>query len=307
MPLLRYDVSVNSDGKEKVIHKTNNLSAAVYKDDVAVYPIAWHWHEEFELLHLLEGSIQFLIGTSQIELHGGEAIFINSQMLHRAWNVKEQSCPYHSIVFHPLLIGGNETSVFWRKYIQPIIIHTALPYMILREDNGWQSSVIDWIEEAWREMKSREEGYEFEVRRCLSNCVFKVYQNSDGYMSPPSEIQIRKQERTKTMILFIEEHMAEEITISDIAASAYISSTECMRCFKEILHTTPIRFLKQIRLRRAEKLLSSTDLKVEEIGLKCGFHEMSYFARSFRKEYGANPLSYRKGGVPAYVHRNQEE
>lgn len=305
MPLLRYDVSVGADGKEKVIHKTNDLSSAAYTDDVAVYPIAWHWHEEFELLHLLDGSLQFLIGATQFELHGGEALFINSQMLHGAWNNHAASSPYHSLVFHPMLVGGNETSVFWRKYIQPVTINPSLPFMILRQDHGWQSGVIDRIEEAWLAMQSREGGYEFTVRRCLSDCVLEVYRHGDSYMTPPSEKQVREQERVKKMLLYIEEHMAEEISISDIAASAFISSTECMRSFKGILHATPIQYLKQMRLRRAEKLLSTTDLKVEEIGLRCGFREMSYFARSFRKEYGANPLSYRKGGVPVHVHRNR--
>ena len=120
---------------------------------------------------------------------------------------------------------------------------------------------------------------------------------------PVSEKQLREEERVKKMLLYVEEHLAEEVTIRDIAAAAFVSNTECMRCFKGILHTTPVQYLKQLRLRRAEKLLTSTSLKVEEVGAKCGFRDMSYFARSFRKEYGANPFAYRRGDAPQFTHR----
>lgn len=304
MPLLRYDDSVQLDGKEKVIHRTESLSSAAYRDDVAVNPIAWHWHEEFELLHLLDGNLQFLIGSTQFQLEAGEALFINSLLLHGAWDNGSSSCPYHSIVFHPLLIGGNDASIFTRKYIRPVRLNRSLPYMIFRPDGDWQSQVIDRIEEAWHRIREPEDGYEFAVRDSLSYCIFEIYRHGNGYAEKPTEKQLREQERVKKMLLYIEEHLAEEITINDIASAAFISNTECMRCFKAIFQTTPIQYIKQMRLSRAEKLLSSTNLKVEEIGLRCGFREMSYFARSFRKEYGANPLAYRNGKAPRYVHKS---
>lgn len=96
------------------------------------------------------------------------------------------------------------------------------------------------------------------------------------------------------MLLYLEEHFAENITNSDIASAAYISNTECMRCFKNVLHTTPNKYLRQLRLQKAERLPMTTLLKVEKIGELCGFHEMSYFARQFSAEYGATPLAYRK-------------
>lgn len=305
MPLLRYDISVQTDGKEKVIHKTESLPSAAYMDDVSVYRIAWHWHEEFELLHLLGGNLQFLIGTTQFRLEAGEALFINSQLLHGAWDDNEPSCPYHSVVFHPQLVGGNETSVFWQKYVRPVQLNQALPFMIFRPDGSWQSRVIDRIEEAWHQIRIHEDGYEFAVRNALSDSILQICLHGSDYMTPPSEKQLREQERVKKMLLYIEEHLSDEITIRDIASAAFISNTECMRCFKGILHTTPVQYLKQLRLKRAEKLLTSTSLKVEEIGVQCGFREMSYFARSFRKEYGANPLAYRKGDVPRYEHRSK--
>ena len=200
MSLLRYDVSVHSDGKEKVIHKTESLSSAAYMDDVSVHRIAWHWHEEFELLHLLDGNLQFLIGTTQFRLRAGEALFINSQMLHGAWDDGEPSCPYHSVVFHPQLVGGSEASIFWRKYVRPVQLNQTLPYMIFHPDDGWQRRVIGNIEEAWQQTRTQESGYEFAVRSALSDCILQIWMRGSDYMTTPSEKQLREEERVKKSI-----------------------------------------------------------------------------------------------------------
>lgn len=98
----------------------------------------------------------------------------------------------------------------------------------------------------------------------------------------------------------MEEHITDEITNSEIASAAFISNTECMRCFKNVLHTTPGKYLRQLRLSKAKQLLLSTPMKVEKIGELCGFREMSYFAKVFRAEYGSAPLTYRKEhGTPS--------
>ena len=95
------------------------------------------------------------------------------------------------------------------------------------------------------------------------------------------------------MLTFIREHYAEEIDTSAIAASAAISESECLRCFKKMLNTTPNRYLATYRLEQAEALLLHTNLLIAEIGAKCGFNEMSYFARAFRMKYGSTPRTYR--------------
>lgn len=115
MPLLRYDVSVNANGKEKSIHSTRSLPAAAYHDDISVHRVAWHRHDELELFHLLSGTIICLIGTHRFRLEAGEAMFINTQLLHGAWDDNSSPCRFHSIVFHPRLIGGSRNSVLWQK------------------------------------------------------------------------------------------------------------------------------------------------------------------------------------------------
>ncbi len=164
MPLLRYDESVQADGRERSIHETSDLPVAAYHDNAAVHPVAWHWHDEFELFHLLAGSVHFLIGTSQLTLAAGDAIFVNAGLLHGAWDDHSPDCRYHSLVFHPELIGGAQTSVFWQNYVDPLRLNKALPYLVLHADQEWQRRVIGMIEEGWESMTAQEPGFEFRVR-----------------------------------------------------------------------------------------------------------------------------------------------
>ena len=100
----------------------------------------------------------------------------------------------------------------------------------------------------------------------------------------------------KLMMQYISEHFSDEITIADLADCAMISESEVLRCFHNTIGNTPIQYVKQFRIHKAAALLTSTDLKIVDIGNFCGFQEMSYFAKSFKKIYGCTPTEYRLQG-----------
>ena len=86
----------------------------------------------------------------------------------------------------------------------------------------------------------------------------------------------------------------ENVTLEEIADSAAISISECIRCFKAMVHVTPINYLRQYRLEKAADLLLHTDLSISEAASYCGFEEMSYFTRCFRSQFGVTPTLYRR-------------
>ena len=71
-----------------------------------------------------------------------------------------------------------------------------------------------------------------------------------------------------------------------------LSVSECLRCFHRTIGTTPIQYLKSLRIKKAAELLTNTDMKIVDIGIICGFQDMSYFAKTFRNIYGCTPVSY---------------
>ena len=85
-----------------------------------------------------------------------------------------------------------------------------------------------------------------------------------------------------------------DLTVEQIAASASISPSECLRCFHDMIGTTPNQYLRGQRLQRAAELLCGTTLQVTAIAAQCGFEDSSYFARSFRQLYGCGPTEFRR-------------
>ena len=97
----------------------------------------------------------------------------------------------------------------------------------------------------------------------------------------------------KQMLEYIRNYLGEEISVGEIARAASISESECIRCFRNTIGVTPIKYVRQLRLQRAAELLKTTDKKIVEIGEECGFQVMSYFSRVFREQFSVTPSQYR--------------
>ena len=63
--------------------------------------------------------------------------------------------------------------------------------------------------------------------------------------------------------------------------------------FREEMHTSPQRFLTQVRLEKARKLIATEFLTVKEVMNQVGMSDASSFARSFKAAYGVTPSRYR--------------
>lgn len=284
---------IDEHGLELIAHGNTSFPAACYHDDLTEMEVAWHWHQEFELIILAEGNSVVTAGSEKYLVKEGDGLFINSEVLHAGFLADTPHCRYHSFVFHPALIGGGFDSVFWNRYLHPLMDNKSLEGFYISKDVPWQKEILEAVEHAWQCFAAEAPGYEFTVREALSKLIFSVCTNISSQKNSPSPKALRDGERMKLMMQYISEHYSEEITIGNLAECAMISESECLRCFHNTIHTTPIQYVKQFRIHKAASLLSSTDLKIVDIGSKCGFQEMSYFAKSFKKVYGCTPTQYR--------------
>lgn len=92
---------------------------------------------------------------------------------------------------------------------------------------------------------------------------------------------------------YIEEHLAEEIVIEDMAALIPMSQFHFARAFKAATGESPHKYLTQRRIERAKVLLSVTKLPVVEVAYRVGFSNQSHFTAHFRKVTGVTPKDYR--------------
>ena len=286
-------IFTNSQGQELANHGTPLFPVAFYHDDLERDRVPWHWHDELEVVAVAFGETTVSAGRRHFRLGPGQGFFINADVLHAAQGVPDSHCRYHSIVFHPRLIGGGIDSVFWQAYLRPLIAGGPKS-LALDGSQPWHARALECIETAWQEGAADQPGYEFRVRAALSELVFLLCRNMPAQKAVANEKVLRDSERIKQMLRYIQQNYAEALTLADIARSAMIGESECLRCFKGTIGMAPIQYVKRFRVQKAAELLSSTDERIADIGAQCGFQDSSYFTRSFREIKGMSPVEYRR-------------
>lgn len=296
MAVFSNSVRVDETGRDIAKFGTEAFPVASYHDDLSKYDIAWHWHEEMEAVVLTHGSVVFAAGNRKYTLQAGEGFFINSSALHGAWSMDTIGCKFRSLVFHPRLVGGDENSVFYQNYVRPLMENSGIEGVVLSPRISWQADAIAAIESAWEACAQEPLGYEFQVRTNLSQLLC-LLQSSLPDGAVPDKKQMRAAQRIKTMLRFIHENFNQELNTGSIATSTGVSESECLRCFHNIIGTTPIQYLRQYRIQRAAQMLTQTQDSVSDIAQRCGFQDVSYFTKTFRELRGCAPSEYRKSHV----------
>ncbi len=100
---------------------------------------------------------------------------------------------------------------------------------------------------------------------------------------------------------YIRTHLADKITLADLAWHLHCSTVTVTEHFKMEYGITVMEYVMKKRMEQAEKLLRETDQSVKEIALMCGFSDVEYFSRCFKKEHGCPPGEWKKEnqGKPA--------
>lgn len=92
---------------------------------------------------------------------------------------------------------------------------------------------------------------------------------------------------------YIEQHYAENITVSKLAELGYISSSCFNRKFRNEIGITPIEYLIEVRIEHAKTLLKRKNIPITDIAMRCGFGSNSHFSSCFHNRLGVTPTEYR--------------
>lgn len=97
----------------------------------------------------------------------------------------------------------------------------------------------------------------------------------------------------KKITLYINDHYAEDLSVSQLAKLIGTSTSKFTRAFIRTLNITPGKYINNIRLTVARQMLETTDKTLVEIAQETGFYDLSHFTRAFKKERKTTPGQYR--------------
>lgn len=97
---------------------------------------------------------------------------------------------------------------------------------------------------------------------------------------------------------YIEEHLEEEITLSDLARASLFSPWHSYRLFQQYTGMTPAVYIRSLRLSQSAMRLKSGSYRVTDAALDSGFDSTDGYARAFSREFKINPSEYTRNPVP---------
>ena len=292
MALSICNVHTNPSDKDVTPYGSPDFPLACYEDDMQRLTVPLHWHEEFEFITAVHGTVSVLINTDCVDLREGDAVFINSGCLHGVLTVPDRPGILHSLVILPKLIGGSSDSCFRQRLIVPFTGPEAPACVLLTRGLPWQQSVTQNMLLAWNAVFNESFDYQNEARFCISRAM-RILTDSLPQADVLRSADAALLKRIKLALSFIEEHYAEDIGNADLMRYCGCSEHVLLKTFHRGMDTSPAQYLLNYRLQKAKDLLLTTDESSRSIALSCGFHDFSYFTRLFRRSEGLTPIQYR--------------
>ena len=252
---------------------------------------------------MVSGAMTLTTSNQTCSFHKGEGFFINANVL-CTMNAREegQTAVIDSHLFHPVFLGGHFKSIFFTRYLEPVLQNRYLELLEFREAGPRQKKLLELLRRA--ALLQKHENTEFQTRNVFSDIWLLLLEELREAKPLLDSSKSVNRDRIQTMLAFIQQNYREKLSLEDIARSACVSKSECLRCFRTSIQRTPFEYLLDYRLECAERLLRTTDTPVLDIALKCGFSNGAYFGKMFKEARGIPPGLYRKvhqkknGGIP---------
>lgn len=257
----------------------------------------WNAHNEVIIGHVREGSIAVETATSAHNMHRGDLFFIAPNQKYRVSNNREA-------VVDVIMLNLTNPAAVTQEFIPQSIIRGLTTgacthfSKITPTENYYIELLSDFTSIAKAESE-RNEFFQLLVHGKMYNLFYILF--SAGYIKIfDVESQGKKYRALRRVTEYVNENFCNPITLDTIAKETGLSRYYVSHMFKELMNTTFVGYLNELRLTRAAMLLSTTDVPVIEIARMAGFNNISNFNRAFKMYYDMTPSKYRKNEHQSY-------
>ena len=99
------------------------------------------------------------------------------------------------------------------------------------------------------------------------------------------------------VVSYIDQHFQEDISLNQLSKAVYMSVPYFCKIFKEYTGKTFMDYLTGLRIDTSKELLLTTNQKIMDISISCGFANVQTYIRSFKKYCDVTPTAFRKQNV----------
>ncbi|MCM3596149.1 AraC family transcriptional regulator [Metabacillus idriensis] len=224
------------------------------------------------LVYAAEGKVLYFIEDKQLELDKGEVLFIPNN-LYRSWtNHPKESHKKYTAVFS----WDESTKEIPPLFTDRIDLLRFKPRNIAYFEQRFSFLFLQWL--------GKRTFFEQLSSSVLTELFLLISQEkSERNPSAVKEPLVRKMQE------YILNNYRRSITIEELSIIAGVTPNYVTILFKEVIGSTPIQYLHQIRINTALNLLSKTEMSVKDVAEYLGYCDQSYFNRMFKKWMGSAP------------------
>ena len=251
------------------------------------YEMPFHWHLEHEIMLVLSGSFSLSVDGKTHTLHKGDTAVISTGAVHGG---VPDNCIYECLVFDTSRFMESSSALLHRKYCDFFDTDTLIyPFF----EKGTRCSEL--ICQMFEVMDKRQTGYEFFTVGLMWQLFGQILHDHSYTVTDMAERRNAKStEQIKTVLNYIRKNYASRLTLADLADVLNLSPEHFCRLFHSITGKSPIDYLNYYRIECACELLSSSQKSITEVAYSCGFNDLSYFNRIFKRYKKVTPGHYQK-------------
>ncbi|MFC6293739.1 helix-turn-helix domain-containing protein [Lactiplantibacillus daoliensis] len=276
----------------KILHETvqtiPHLPFKYYEHNpLASIDVAPHWHQGIELNYLAAGdTLKFVTDGQTTEFHPGDVWAVNRRVVHSATGPAQANwAEFGLIIDDDFLQTEVPSSASWQLTLTEPRAELKNPtaYAAIRNH---LIAIHDSLANGANDLARLE---------ILSHFYALVATLGQAFTVPLATTDVSpNQNLTDTVMDYINQAYTEPISGTTLAERFHVSLTTLNQQFNANLQLSVNRYLRQVRLLNARRLLLETDRKIDYIATSCGFTNRKTLNRNFKAWKGLTPTEYRQ-------------
>ena len=255
--------------------------------------ISSHYSDDaMEIAEVVSGRVRFQIGTVFFEAAEGELIFVPPTMVFRADAVSDFAA-VRGVSFNSSILEANmdkvDVDILYMFYVQ-----AKNKISVFKSEHPTHKTLAKYMQNSHDEDGSKEVCYKLPIRANIYLMMTELLRYYCGSKDELDRMIYHNVMRLRPVVEYIAEHYNEKLTIEKLSDMITVSPDYFTKIFKESMGKTPIDYINTVRINRAMRYLSDTDMSMIEIADKIGFCNANYFHKIFKQYMNSSPLAYRK-------------
>lgn len=251
----------------------------------------WHYHKEVEFLAIIEGGLEVQTMSSYRTLGPGEVAVIGASRPHRTWCADDK--PVRYIVFQVDLVRHFDQSILpylhhFSELTSPL---ESLNY-IFEENPDARREACTLISDIYEETYKGRVGYEIAVSAAIKRLLLLLLRGDKrGLLRGTEEAGVA---RLRPVLDYVDGHLGERIAIDDVRRLLGMSYHHFIKTFKRTMGMPFVDYVNYNRIKKAERLLLTTDMSIMEISFEVGIWNMAQFYKLFKRHNQHSPKQFRQ-------------